>query len=263
MDPLAEFPRSDVMVQPDEVIDAGPDPRPPFNVREGLRRRARYRRAYGRAVLLRTVDPPESDRLVREALSIAASASYWLEGTEHFVRVHHDIHEMGRFAREHHPSGCRLHLGDEQYEHRCPVALSHKRFGFSPGLVIRRFACSLCGEDVADCPHRPGRLYRVRGGAAASRTGRCRVCNRADCDHSEVHSYLTTMSVTPDGPIEMQELSLVARPVQPDARLTSIPVPFDELQLQLGPGFDRGMRVDCNRCLEGCSGFDYLPREPA
>lgn len=259
LDPLDEFPLSAEAVGPGEVVDAGPDPRPRYHVREGRRRRVRYRQLFGRA--LRAVDPLAAEELVREALSLAASASYWLEGTDDFANVHREIHEMGRFAREHHPRGCRLTHGERGYEQRCPVAISHKRFGFSPGMVVRRFTCSLCGDDVADCSHCHNRLYRVRGGPADSPTGRCRVCSRDECDHSPERTYLATMSSVAGEIVEMTEVSLVARPVQPDARLTAIPVSTPNLRATLGAGFVIGTRVDCNRCLEPCPGFDYLPEE--
>lgn len=58
---------------------------------------------------------------------------------------------MGRYMREHLPKGYRLHWTGDRYEHRCPVAIVHKRFGFSPALREGHKICSLCGEDVSEC----------------------------------------------------------------------------------------------------------------
>jgi len=46
---------------------------------------------------------------------------------------------------------------------------------------VARCMCSICGEDLSECPHMRGRAYWVRGGA---RDGlECPACHQETCDH--------------------------------------------------------------------------------
>jgi hypothetical protein len=256
---LVEHPVSNVSVASDEVVDAGGDPRPPPIVREGLRRRLRARRKFGDAIRMTETDAEAAHRSIREALSHAANASYYLEGTEAFQAVHADLHQMGRYARERFPEGCQLEWLGDRYEHRCPVALAHKRMGFSPGMVIRRRICSLCSADVSECPHFPDHWYRVRGGPEASPTARCRVCASEMCDHDPDITYMANPIRIVEEIERVDEVSLVRSPRQPLARLLGIPVDTEALRERIGPDFIPGVRVDCSRCLQACPGFTYLP----
>jgi hypothetical protein len=58
--------------------------------------------------------------------------------------------------------------------------------------------------------------------------------------------------------MDIQEVSLVGRPLQPEARLLSISLPTDELRDHLGPDFVVGMPLSCDKCLSGCWGFTTL-----
>jgi hypothetical protein len=255
---LLEHPLSNVPVPSDEVADAGVDPRPPATVRQGLRTRLRARREFGEAVRLAESDAETAHHAIREAVLHAANASYYLEGTEAFQAVHADLHEMGRFARERFPAGCHLEWVGNRYEHRCPVALAHKRMGFSPGMIVRRRICSLCSVEVSECPHFPDHWYRVRGGTEASPTGRCRVCASEKCDHDPDSTYMTNPIRIVEEIERVEEVSLVRSPRQPLARPIGIPIDTEDLRKVLGPEFTPGVRVDCSRCIQACPGFTYL-----
>jgi hypothetical protein len=248
---------SEVEVGPGEIVDAGRDTRPPHRIRTGLAIRRTARRTFGSACL-NLINEPEGSRTdIREAIRLMASAMNWLEDTDDFDRAHNDLHAYGRFAREHFPEDCALRWdeNDNTYSHICPVAVAHKRFGFSPEMVIKRHLCSLCGDDASECPHLPSQLYRVRGGPGSSPSGRCRVCIESVCDHDPETTYLVTQVRIVDKIERMDAVAMVARPVQPDARLSAVPIDTQSLVEHLGPGFAPGMRVQCSQCLESCGGF--------
>jgi hypothetical protein len=50
------------------------------------------------------------------------------------------------------------------------------------------------------------------------------------------------------------EVSLVARPAHPDARLQSVSVATADVRASLGARFRTGMPVSCDRCLSSCDG---------
>ena len=134
------------------------------------------------------------------------------------------LDRAGRIARKHFPGGCHLDFDDEGYHQSCPAALAHSRVGMSPGTIIREAHRSICKLDPEDCEHITGHLYDgVR-------------CVRVITD------------------AELLEVSLVARPNQPDARIQRISVATDEIRRRLGPHFRRGMPVLCDKCLSDCGG---------
>jgi hypothetical protein len=246
---------SDVDVAPEEIVDAGPDPRPPHRVRNGLDIRRVARRKFGSACLSLINDREKARQEIREAIRTMASATYWLEDTEYFDVAHDDLHTFGRFAREHFPEDCEVHWDGKAYSHTCPVPIAHKRFGFSPEMIVKRHVCSLCGDDASECPHLPLQLYRVRGGCDYSPSGRCRVCIKEECEHDPNTTYLVTQVRIVEKIERMDGVAIVGRPVQPDARLTAVPIETKDLADYLGPGFTPGMRLQCSQCLERCGGF--------
>jgi hypothetical protein len=121
----------------------------------------------------------------------------------------------------------------------------------SIGFTANR-VCSLCGNDLSECPHMPGRAYWARGGAGA--TGKCRVCREASCRHRPDRLYRAqVVSIVESG--ELREISFVPRPANPEARLTRIPVSTTDLAEAIGSSFIRGITVSCNKCLGPCPGF--------
>lgn len=186
----------------------------------------------------------------RRALDQITRAFWWAEGTSQEDEQHDLMHKMGRWTRRN--FGCSLDFDGSSYSHRCPVAIAHKRIGNSIGFIAQR-VCSLCGEDLSECPHRRGRAYWVRGGPWAG--GPCRVCLREDCRHRVDRLYrAAVVSIIKEARI--REVSIVRRPAQPEARLTALPVSMEDLRAAFGRHFEPGMRVSCDKCLGECEGID-------
>ena len=198
-------------------------------------------------------DPKEAEQRARAALDRVVRAFWWAEDRPEEEPVHELTHELGRWVRE--TFGCTILPRNGRYEQRCPVAIAHKRMGMSIGFTAQRL-CSLCGEDISECQHMPGTAYLVPGGIGPA--GICPVCLSETCEeHYAAHTYrVSAIARVVSG--DLQEISLVDRPAQPEARLTSIPLPTDKLQDVLGPGFTPGMPVSCDKCLSGCWGFTTL-----
>lgn len=232
-------------------------------IQQGEKFREQARAAFDAS--FEAVDPPEGDHLARKALSLQFSAFNWLEDTDREEDAHRELHEMGRSTRTRFPDGCVLTWNGSSYEHRCPVRLCHKRFGFSPGMTVGKRICSICGDDISECPHLGDQLYTVRGGPGAS--GYCPVCAMQVGDRACDHSSNETFEVEPVSIIteidRLEEISLVPRPQQPDARLTAIPVDGEALKDALGLVFSYGIdTVTCSACFNPCSGFDRMPGDP-
>jgi hypothetical protein len=133
------------------------------------------------------------------------------------------------------------------------VQIAHTRIGNSIGFTAQRI-CSLCGEDLSECPHLRGRTYWVRGGSWAG--GDRRVCLQSSCRHKPDRLYRASVVSIIRNVDVLREVSFVRRPAQPEARLTQIPVPLEDLKAALGPGFTPGMPVHCDRCLNDCDGIE-------
>ena len=135
-----------------------------------------------------------------------------------------ELDQAGRFIRQN--FGCRLAFQGGTYRQDCPVALAHNRIGMSIGAIVNKASCSICRRDPHDCSHITGRIYDGN---------RCvRIIEEA----------------------ELLEVSLVDRPSMPDARIMSITILDSELKEQLGPNFQPGVPLSCNRCLSDCEGVE-------
>ncbi len=197
-----------------------------------------------------------AEQLARRALDAAARAFWWAEGTDQEERQHQLLHKLGRWTRR--EFGCSLTFENGTYTQRCPVAIAHKRVGLSPGFIADR-ECSICGEDLSECPHRKNRTYWVRGGPQYGRA--CPVCLRPQCQHHSDRLYRAEVVSIIRHVRELREVSFVDRPAQPEARLTALPVETANLARALGPNFHVGVRVSCDLCLDACPGFDtYRPQ---
>lgn len=161
---------------------------------------------------------------LREALVTLRSAMDWLEDTEHFEAAHQLLDRAGHLARRAFPEGCVIPYRDGTYFMECPVALAHSRVGMSIGFVAREVECSICNRDPDECDHITGRIY---GG---------RRCVRVVKD------------------LDLLEISLVARPEQPDARIMSMSIDMSRMRDFLGDEFVPGVSVTCDRCLSSCDG---------
>jgi hypothetical protein len=221
--------------------------------------RADAKRHFYAAKQLLARDASASEREARQAIDAAVRAFWWAEASEREDDQHRLMHEIGKWTRE--QFGCWLNFDGGRYTLRCPLAIAHKRIGLSAGYTAAALICSICGDDVSECPHLLDRAYWVRGGPSA--TGPCRVCGRQNCDHSFDRLYRAAVTRIVKKST-FREVSLVGRPAGVETRLTEIPVDADDLQQHLGPAWKPGMPVSCDRCLDGldgCPGFDEFNPE--
>ena len=227
-----------------------------FRVEQGERLLRRGRQQFQRARA--APDPSKSETLARASLETLYMAFNWLEDTTREDGAHDILHEVGRWTRLHFPLGCTIPWTGSQYERRCPLQLCHIRVGFSPGMIVGKKLCGLCGVDVSACPHLSSREYLVPGGRGP--LDRCRVCLSETCRHSPDRRYWTRPGALVTEIVEILEVSMVTRPVNPAARLIGRPVDGTRLQAHLGPTFRYGVdTVDCSQCLVGCEGFTRFP----
>lgn len=177
-------------------------------------------------VIVQEQGPVEvAEKTARAALRLLRSATNWLEASEHFERAHRELDAAGRFTRQ--TFGCSLTLESGTYYQDCPVALAHTRVGFSIGGIVRKASCSICHQDPEDCEHITGRVYEGEA------------CVRVLED------------------IELREVSLVGKPANPDARIERMSIDTAELEESLGPEFQPGTPVACDRCLYSCDGVRW------
>ena len=195
-------------------------------------------------------DPPRAESYAREALTRYASALNWAEDTGRETPVHEEMDHAAAWVRR--TFGCWLGRDADEYFQRCPVALGHRRVGLSVGGYARK-QCSLCGQDLSECIHLPNVAYLVPGGLVD--LGWCRVClERETCEHTPDQTYRTAL-VSMVVEMDLEEVSIVAKPAFPDARITSMSISTSELRQALGAGFVPGMDVSCDRCLSACGGL--------
>jgi hypothetical protein len=197
-------------------------------------------------------------RQARSAIDASARAFWWAEDSEFEEAQHTKMHEIGRWTRQN--IGCHLDFDGERYRQTCPIAIAHKRLGFSVGFIGPR-ACSICGGDLSECSHVRGRAYWVRGGRHDGVD--CPVCLRPECQHRGDRLYRVGVVSIVSNVDELREVSMVVRPASPEARLLEIPIETAALQEKFGPRFSVGTEVSCDLCLGGCWGFDGMPTADA
>ena len=205
-------------------------------------------------------DVIEAEKKLREAVHLARSSYDWLEDTPFEDAAHDLVHEIGKEARENFPEGCKLMWNGSHYEMWCPADLVHNRVGFSPELIIHSMKCSICGHDPSECDHIRGETYSVRGSRNTEQP--CPVCYERSCDHSPSAMY-EVIAIHIIIAAEIKSLSLVSRPVQPDARIQKVSVPRNTIMRACGPDFEYGKQdVSCSKCLSDCLGFVRGPGDP-
>lgn len=214
---------------------------------------ARARIVAAQSALVADADSSAAEGKAREALSAYASALNWAEDTGLEDTIHQEMDRAATWVRQ--TFGCTVAREGKEYFQRCPVALAHTRVGLSVGGYARK-RCSLCGDDLSECPHLPGVAYLVPGGP--DDLGWCRVCLREQgCEHTSDQTYRAGL-VSTIVEMTLEEVSIVAKPAQPDARLTSISISADDLRRALGDRFVAGMEVSCDRCLNACIGLHRI-----
>lgn len=207
----------------------------------------------GRALAVLSSDHDAAERYARAALDRVVRAFWWAEEMPEEEAVHELMHDLGRWVRE--TFGCTIVAKDGVYEETCPVSLAHRRMGMSVGFTAQRL-CTLCGEDISECPHLPGTAYLVPGGIGPA--GCCAVCLSEICTEHDLEQTYRVSAVARIVDMDLEEISLVSRPRNPEARFISISMSNDDLRDLLGPGFVVGMPLSCDKCLSGCWGFTTL-----
>jgi hypothetical protein len=160
----------------------------------------------------------------RAARDIARSAMNWLEDTEYFWQAHTVLDQIGAITRNFKAEACVVENDNEDYFETCSVSLAHTRVGLSPGFVVEELVCSICDADPRDCEHLSGEAYE---GKVAYR-----IIKKA----------------------RLLEVSLVARPAQPDARITRVSLPRAAVRAALGD-MQPGAKLVCDKCLSACAGL--------
>ncbi len=199
---------------------------------------------------------PTAETYFRQAVELYWSAMNWLEDDDGFDVAHDEIHEVGRLLRGSFEAGCSLGpREDGSFAHTCPVFLSHKRFGMSPGFTGDA-VCSICYQDASECVHVPGDIYEV----VARSDPWCNVCGERACaSHALGATYKAEagMVVTKAA---LHEVSIVDRPAQPDARIREILINDADIEASLGP-LPAGAFLKCDKCLGPCTGFDRVEEQ--
>jgi hypothetical protein len=217
-----------------------------------LRRQAK--RAYGQSVLYAGIDDQAAEQAAIKSLSLVTRAFWNADDSDLEAQIHDDMHRYGKHKRQ--TFGCHLAYANGAYYQRCPIAIAHKRFGMSVGFTVISRVCSICGDELADCDHLLGQLYDVPGGVGPA--GVCPVCMHSECtEHSPDKLYKAAV-VAIVKRADLNEISIVRKPAQPEARATSLPVTLNNLKQVFGPDFISGMPVSCDKCLQPCSGFEEV-----
>jgi hypothetical protein len=190
------------------------------------------------------------EREAREALDVAVAAFNFLEDEALADASHQHAHTVGELVGQ--LFGCEARYRDGSFWDVCPLTLMHLRIGLSPGFTGQRL-CSVCGQDLSECPHVPGLSVTVR---AEDHDGRCSACS----GHWPCSQHLpgTAVDVVPHGVIaamNLHELSWVDRPRQPRARITDLELPDALLRAQLGRLPDADEPLVCHRCQRSCTGL--------
>lgn len=197
-----------------------------------------------------TLDLRELELRARAALDAAVSAFDHLEDTDLAAKAHAQAHTIGELVAG--LFGCRTERKDGRWFDVCRLSLMHLRVGLSPGFVARPH-CSICDGDLAGCPHDPGATYSTV--AARRPDGSCTICDSTDCNS---HVPGATYHVQAHGIVRhidrLDEISMVARPRDPSARLRSVEIPRWQIRALSGHD-DPNAVLYCERCTSPCTGF--------
>ncbi|MGH3556306.1 MAG: hypothetical protein ACRDTK_02095 [Mycobacterium sp.] len=193
--------------------------------------------------------PEEAEALARQALTEAAHAYWFAEGTSGAGAEHEYLHQIGRWTCE--TFHCEFAWDGTNHRTYCPVKVADKRLGFSAHFIAKRF-CSVCDQDVSECSHRDNRFYWVKGDKTPS--GMCRVCRSQDtCEHEPSKLYRAPrVRIVRDA--RLVEGSFVDVPADPLCRLEYLPVETDELSRAVRRAFP-DVPAFCDHCLRPYHGL--------
>ena len=195
-----------------------------------------------------------AERHARRALVQYRAAMDRLEDSPEFEVAHVEMDILGRLCRETWPDGCRFQPVGDDYAQDCPVAHAHTRIGLSPA-TLGNAICSVCGVDVTTCPHRPGDTVKAVVAARVG-DGRCNIDGVTGCSVHEVGStYDAEVRIIITHVHMIEEISLVLRPAQPNARIQRVTIPRSDFERALGHPLPAGAVPRCDRCLSGCGGL--------
>jgi hypothetical protein len=186
----------------------------------------------------------------RGALAAAVNAFDHLEDTALASEAHAWAHTIGEMVAG--LFGCRAQRENDRWFDVCRLSLMHLRVGMSPGFAARRL-CSLCNQDLTTCDHVPGATYAV---AAARRAdGSCNICGSAErCTHTPGATYLVAVHGIVREADRLDEISTVARPRDPLARVNAVEIPADVIAAM--PNHDAAnASLHCEWCVAPCTGF--------
>jgi hypothetical protein len=204
----------------------------------------------GMAALGHMSDREPAESHARQGLRRLASALNWAEDTALEAETHQNLDRAGNWVRR--SFGCQVTYDGQTYWNDCPVRLGHHRVGLSIGGRAHK-TCSLCGMDLSECEHIPGRHYSVEGGH--QELGWCRVCMAKEpCEHLVGETYSAEVISIIDR-MDLDEVSLVRRPRSPDARVERRSFSTADLRELLGPEFEPGRPISCDFCLMACPGL--------
>ena len=161
---------------------------------------------------LRTERIADAEDLFRRSLNHLREAVLW-HPEKNYVRTY--LHEVGR--RIHDLFGCTIEFKDGKYFISCPVRLSHVEVGFSVGGSAK-VLCSICAEDILDCPHIKGHVYDEV--IAKHHHDICNICGERLCNHTEGESYNEVRAFGRIVEMDLDHISLVPNPANPLAVVT-------------------------------------------
>jgi hypothetical protein len=148
--------------------------------------------------------------------------------------------------------GCQAQRENDRWFDVCRLSLMHLRAGMSPGFTARRL-CSLCNQDFTVCDHIPGATYPVVATRLAN--GSCNICGSAErCAHTPDATYPVLAHGIVREVDGLDEISTVARPRDPLARINAIEIPADAIASL--PNHDAASALlHCESCIAPCKGF--------
>jgi len=181
---------------------------------------------------------------------MAVDAFDHLEDTPLASEAHAWAHTIGEMVAG--LFGCKAQRENDRWFDVCRLSLMHLRVGMSPGSAARRL-CSLCNRDLTTCDHVPGATYAI---AAARRAdGSCNICGSAEgCTHTPGATYPVAVHGIVREADRLDEISTVARPRDPLARVNAVEIPADVIAAI--PNHDAAnASLHCESCVAPCTGF--------